>query len=277
MEQWVSEVNAGWGLTVKVKKQLCDIKSPFQHIEIFETVNLGHLLMLDGIVQLTSYDEFAYHEMMANLPFYACSNIPRRALVIGGGDGGVLRELGRHKELEQIDICEIDSEVIKAAKEFLPETACGYNDPRVKLHIGDGSVFVAEHPETYDIIIVDSTDPGGPGEPLFGEKFYKDLQRALKPGGAIGTQAESYYLLPEIAQRVVRFGKNIFKSCGFAQINVPTYPTGVIGCCVASDSGDVRVPKRIPEKELQEQLRYYTPEIHKAAFTLPLFAEKLFE
>ena len=118
MEKWVSEVNAGWGLTVKVKEQLCDIRSAYQHIEIFETVNLGRLLMLDGIVQLTSYDEFAYHEMMANLPFHACSHTPRRALVIGGGDGGVLRELCRHPELEAIDICEIDAEVIKPVLSF---------------------------------------------------------------------------------------------------------------------------------------------------------------
>ena len=142
MERWVSEVNAGWGLTIKVKEQLCDIKSAYQHIEIFETVNLGRLLMLDGIVQLTSFDEFAYHEMMAHLPFYACSRLPERALVIGGGDGGVLRELARHPELKKLDICEIDGEVIKAARKYLPETACGYDDERVNIHVGDGALFV---------------------------------------------------------------------------------------------------------------------------------------
>lgn len=277
MERWVSEVNEGWGLTVNTRKQLCDIHSEYQHIEIFETVNLGKLLMLDGIVQLTSYDEFAYHEMMANLPFYACGHLPRKALVIGGGDGGVLRELGRHPELESIDICEIDSEVIMAAREFLPETACGYEDERVTIHIGDGSCFIQDHPGYYDIIIVDSTDPAGPGEPLFGEKFYAGLKRALKPGGAIGTQAESYYLFPDIARRVVKFAQGLFKNAGFAQIHVPTYPTGVIGCCVASDSECVYAPVRAPEEKLQKELRYYTPEIHRGAFMLPGFARKLFE
>jgi spermidine synthase len=277
MERWVSEVNAGWGLTVKVKEQLCDIQSKFQHIEIFETVNLGKLLMLDGIVQLTSYDEFAYHEMMAHMPFYACSRLPERALVIGGGDGGVLRELGKHPELKEIHICEIDGEVIEAARKFLPETACGYDDPRVKLHIGDGAQFVRERPGFYDIIIVDSTDPAGPGEPLFGRAFYADLKRSLREGGIIGTQAESYYLLPEIAQRVVRFAGELFKSSGFAQINVPTYPTGVIGCCLATEAGDVREPKRFPEGSLKNELRYYTPEIHRGAFMLPRFAQELFE
>lgn len=276
MERWVSEVNAGWGLTVKVREQLCDIQSQFQHIEIFETVNLGKLLMLDGIVQLTSYDEFAYHEMMAHMPFYGCSRLPERALVIGGGDGGVLRELCKHPELKEIHICEIDGEVVAAAKQFLPETACGYDDPRVTLHIGDGACFVKEHPDFYDIIIVDSTDPAGPGEPLFGREFYANLKRALREGGIIGTQAESYYLLPEIAQRVVRFAGELFKSSGFAQINVPTYPTGVIGCCLASDGGDVREPKRFPEGALKENLRYYTPEIHRGAFMLPRFAQELF-
>ncbi|MBR2373040.1 MAG: polyamine aminopropyltransferase [Lentisphaeria bacterium] len=275
-QRWVSEVNEGWGLTVKVKKQLCDIRSQYQHIEIFETENLGHLLMLDGIVQLTSYDEFAYHEMMANLPFYACSHVPERALVIGGGDGGVLRELGRHPELRTIDICEIDAEVIRAAQKFLPETSCGYDDPRVKVNIGDGSCFIKEHPGCYDIIIVDSTDPGGPGEPLFGENFYRDMKKALTPGGVIATQAESYYLLPEIACRVVKFAGRFFKSSGFAQINVPTYPTGVIGCCLGSDEGEVFLPRRMPDAELQKQLRYYSPEVHRSAFELPVFARRLF-
>lgn len=276
-ERWVSEVNAGWGLTVKVRRQLCDIRTPFQHLEIFETVNLGRLLMLDGIVQLTSFDEFAYHEMMADLPFYACRHVPERALVIGGGDGGVLRELGRHPELKSLEICEIDAAVIEASRKFLPETACGYDDPRVKVHVGDGSAFIKAHPDTYDLIIVDSTDPGGPGEPLFGEPFYRDMKAALRPGGVIATQAESYYLLPEIAARVVRFAKNIFRYSGFAQINVPTYPTGLIGCCVGSDGGDVREPREVPDPELQKVLRYYSPEIHRGAFRLPRFASQLFE
>lgn len=277
MGNWVNEVNEGWGLTVNTTRKLLDKHTPYQHIEVFETVNLGKLLMLDGIIQLTGFDEFSYHEMMANLPYYSCCHTPRKALVIGGGDGGVLRELGRHPELESIEICEIDEEVIRAAKEFLPETACGYDDKRVKIHIGDGSLFVKEHPDTYDIIIVDSTDPAGPGEPLFGEAFYAGLKRALKPGGAIGTQAESYYLFPDIAKRVVKFAQGLFKSAGFAQIHVPTYPTGVIGCCVASDEGDVSVPKRIPDPELQKRLRYYTPEIHRGAFMLPGFARELFD
>ena len=142
--RWVTEAANGYGQTIEVDKCLCSRQSKFQKIEIFETVKLGHLLLLDGIIQLTDSDEFVYHEMLANLPFYAHAGAPRRALVIGGGDGGILRELGRHPELEQIDICEIDGEVIAAAKEFLPRTACGYDDPRVTVYVADGSEFIRE-------------------------------------------------------------------------------------------------------------------------------------
>ena len=124
---------------------------------------------------------------------------------------------------------------------------------------------------------MDSTDPAGPGEPLFGAEFYADLKRALKPGGAIGTQAESYYLFPDIARRVVKFAKGLFRNADFAQIHVPTYPTGVIGCCTASDSECVRAPERRPDEALQKKLRYYTPEVHRGAFMLPGFARELFE
>jgi spermidine synthase len=252
MERWVSEVNAGWGLTVKVKEQLCDIQSKFQHIEIFETVNLGKLLMLDGIVQLTSYDEFAYHEMMAHLPYYT-HPCPEKVLVIGGGDGGVLRELAKHPELKELHICEIDAEVIAACRQFLPETACGFDDLRVAIHIGDGSKFVREHKNEFDIIIVDSTDPGGPGEPLFGEEFYLDLKAALRPGGVIASQSESPYLLPDIVLRLNTLTNKIFKFADYAIMQVPTYPTGQIGMCIASDARDVHSQAaEVPEEESAE-------------------------
>ena len=271
---WVTEAMNGFGMTVQVKREICKRQSKFQKIELYETGKLGKLLLLDGIIQLTNFDEFAYHEMLANLPMFAHDN-PRRALVIGGGDGGVLRELGRHPELETIDICEIDEEVINVACEFLPEISCGYDDPRVRVHIADGSEFVKDKPESYDVIIVDSTDPGGPGAPLFGEAFYRDMKRALRPGGVIATQAESPYLLPEIVARLNAVSKRIFRSTGYASIMVPTYPTGMIGACVAGDREDVRIPARPIPPELARQLRYYNTELHRAAFTTPNFVTRL--
>ena len=273
---WVTEHETGFpAMTLPVKRQLYSGKTPFQKIDLYETELLGKLLMLDEIVQLTGFDEFAYHEMMANLPFYAAEN-PQRALVIGGGDGGVLRELAKHPELEVLDICEIDGEVIRVCREFLPETACGYDDPRVRIHIADGSVFIKEKHAFYDMIVVDSTDPGGPGEPLFGETFYADLKKALRPGGVIATQAESPYLLPDVVQRLLQAAKANFSHVGYASIMVPTYPTGVIGCCVAGDF-DVTRPKRNVSPELAEKLRYYNSKIHTAAFANPNFISRLFK
>lgn len=149
---WVTEAMNGFGMTVQVEEELCRRQTKFQKLELYRTKKLGKLLLLDGIIQLTNFDEFAYHEMMAHLPMFAHEN-PRRALVIGGGDGGVLRELGRHPQLESIDICEIDAEVIEVARKFLPELACGFDDPRVRIHIADGSEFVRDYPGYYDVIV----------------------------------------------------------------------------------------------------------------------------
>ena len=273
-DKWITEAAHGYGNTIRVTKELFRTKSDFQTIEIYETEKLGKLLLLDGIIQLTSYDEFAYQEMMAHLPCQLHA-APERALVIGGGDGGVLRELGRHSELKALDICEIDAAVIDAAKRFLPELACGFDDPRVTVHIADGSRFVAEREDFYDIIIVDSTDPGGPGAPLFGEKFYRDLKRALRPDGVIATQSESPWLLPDVVKNLNRAAKAVFRFVGYAGFQVPTYPTGMIGACVATDARDVSAPCRGVAPELAAQLRYYTEEIHRASFAQPAFLREL--
>ena len=276
MSSWVTEVGNGYGQTIEVTARLFSHQSKYQKIEIFETANLGHLLMLDGIIQLTGYDEFAYQEMMANLPYYAHGN-PERILVIGGGDGGVLRELAKHPQPEVLDLCDIDADVIKAAKEFLPGMACGFDDPRVTVHIADGSEFIREKPGYYDVIIVDSTDPGGPGAPLFGAPFYADLKRALRPGGVVGTQAESPWLLPEVVKNLCRAARDNFKFVDYAAISVPTYPTGMIGCCVASDARDVRQAAAEPDAELAKVLRYYSPEVHQAAFVKPEFVRRMLD
>ena len=275
--QWVTEAAGGYGQTIEVRECLFSKQSKFQKIEIYETVKLGRLLLLDGIIQLTDSDEFVYHEMLANLPFYAHAGVPRRALVIGGGDGGVLRELGRHPELETLDICEIDGEVIAAAREFLPGTACGYDDKRVNIHIADGSEFIREHEADYDLVIVDSTDPGGPGAPLFGAEFYANLKRALRPGGVIATQSESPFLLPDVVRQLNRAARSVFKFVGYSAFAVPTYPTGLIGACVASDGREVETPERELSADLEKELRYYNSAVHAASFVLPGFVRRLLD
>lgn len=271
---WVTEAAGGYGQTIEITEKIFSRQSKFQKIEIFETRKLGKLMMLDGIIQLTSYDEFAYQEMMAHLPYYAHGN-PQRILVIGGGDGGVLRELAKHPEPEVLDICDIDEEVIRAAREFLPEMSCGFDDPRVNINIADGSEFIRRKPGYYDLIIVDSTDPGGPGAPLFGDRFYADLKQALRSGGVVGTQAESPWLLPDVVKQLVNSARSNFRYVDYAAISVPTYPTGMIGCCTASDSRDVTIPAAVPDEKIAGKLRYYNEKVHTAAFAKPQFVSNL--
>ncbi len=271
---WVTEGNSGFAVSIEVGEHLFSQKSAFQQIDIYDTPFCGRLLVLDGVVQLTEFDEFAYQEMLTHTPMFS-HPAPRRALVIGGGDGGVLREIARHQCVEEIDICEIDEEVINAARQFIPSTACGFDDPRVKIHIADGSVFVKEHHDFYDVIIVDSTDPAGPGESLFNEKFYYGMKTALRKDGIITSQSESVFLHPKIVSRLVSVTKKLFPVYGYFLIMVPTYPSGNIGACIGSAIHDIRHPARKPDAVMQAALKYYTADVHRAAFKLPGFAEKL--
>ncbi len=274
--EYITEAAHGFGCTIEVTEKLFDAVSPYQHIEIYNTRKCGKMMLLDGIIQLTEYDEFAYQEMMAHLPLFA-HPCPERVLVIGGGDGGVLREIAKHDCVKSVDICEIDEMVIQACKTHIPSMSCGYDDPRVKVHVMDGNIFIRDKEHYYDVIIVDSTDPVGPGEVLFGEEFYLRMRSALRKDGIIASQSESLFLFPEIVKRLVATTHKLFKRNGYAGIYVPTYPTGTIGVCVASLGGDVRIPRRIPDIAMAAKLRYYTPELHSASFVLPRFGEELLQ
>ena len=170
---WFSEICPMWpgiSLSLQVDKLLYSKASQYQQIDVYQTRNHGRMLVLDGIIQLTEFDEFAYQEMLAHVPLFAHPH-PEKILVIGGGDGGILREATRHDTITEIDFCEIDEDVISVSKEFLPSLACGFDDSRVRVHIGDGSAFITRHKKAYDVIIVDSSDPIGPGEKLFEYPF----------------------------------------------------------------------------------------------------------
>lgn len=274
---WFSEICSMWpgaALSLEIEKVLYSKKSKYQQIDLYETKNHGLMLVLDGIIQLTESDEFAYQEMMAHLPMFA-HPAPEHVLVIGGGDGGVLREVGRHSCVETIDFCEIDEDVINVSKKFLPGLACGFDDPRVKIHIEDGNKFVKGQIEKYDVIIVDSSDPIGPAEALFEKPFYKALKSALRQDGIIATQGESVFMHKDCVTRLAGITKSLFREHAYANILVPTYPGGHIGVNMGSLGPDPRKPNREISKELQEQLKYYSPETHKASFVLPYFAEKM--
>lgn len=276
---WFTETCPMWpgmSLSLEIEKVLYSQKSQFQQIDLYQTRNLGKVLVLDGIIQLTQADEFAYQEMLAHLPLFAHPN-PETVLVIGGGDGGILREVGRHKCVKIIDFCEIDEDVITISRQFLPDLACGFDDPRVCIHIADGNAFVREKKNVYDVIIVDSSDPIGPGEVLFKKPFYEGLKGALRPGGIIATQGESFFLHKEWAVNLVKITRELFPVQAYAYILVPTYPGGHIGICMGSLGPNLKTPVRKMSKNLQGQLKYYSPELHQASFVLPYFAKKMFE
>lgn len=274
---WFSENSDMWpglALSIEIEKTLFSRKSIFQQIDLYETKHHGRMLVLDGIIQLTDFDEFAYQEMLAHIPLFAHPH-PEKVLVIGGGDGGVLREIAKHDTVLSIDICEIDEKVIQVSKEFLPNMSTGFDDPRVTVHIADGSKFVRNHPLEYDIIIVDSSDPVGPGEILFEKEFYTHSKNALKKKGLMAVQAESFFLHPDKVQKIVKNMKDLFKNHGYAYSFIPTFTGGHVGICVGSNGDDPVRPAREISKHFQAGLKYYNPEIHEAAFVLPKFAEKL--
>ena len=273
---WFSEICPLWpgsANSYQIDQILHQRKSRFQQIDVYETRHHGRMLVLDGIVQFTEFDEFTYQEMMAHLPLFAHPE-PETVLVIGGGDGGVLREINRHKQVRTIECCEVDEAVVETSKAFFPGMACGFDDPRVQLHIEDGVTFVQARESAFDVIIVDSSDPVGPARALFEEPFYRSLKNALRPGGIIATQAESMFLHPDWVRKLASMTAALFNKQAYANILVPTYPGGHIGVCLGSLGPDPKTVNRpLPEK-LQNQLRYYSPRVHAAAFVLPFFVEK---
>lgn len=274
---WFREICAMWegiSLSLKVEKILYSQKSAFQQIDVYETKRFGRMLVLDGIIQLTERDEFSYQEMMAHVPVMSHPD-PKDVLVIGGGDGGILRELGRHNAIETMDFCEVDEAVIRVSRQFLPGLACGFDDPRVCIHIRDGNEFIQEQTGAYDVIIVDSSDPVGPGQVLFEKPFYQGLKQALKPGGIVATQGESFFLHPDYVQDLIDITRDLFDHKAYATITVPTYPGGHISMCMGSLGPRFGEPVRPMPDGLQEQLRYYSPDIHRAAFVQPWFAAKM--
>lgn len=284
---WFSEISPMWpgeAHSFKVEKILYKGKSKYQDVMVFQSSTYGKILVLDGVIQITERDECAYQEMITHLPLCSISN-PKKVLVIGGGDGGVLREVSRYSSVEHIDICEIDEMVVDVSKRFFPDLAVGYDDPRVNLHIGDGVAFLNRVAEgTYDAVIVDSSDPIGPAKELFEKPFFESVARALRPGGVVCTQAESIWLHMHIIEDIVSVCREIFKgSVNYAWTTVPTYPSGVMGFMLCSTEGplvDFKHPVYVIDEDegsnkSRGPLKFYNSEIHSAAFCLPSFAKRI--
>ncbi len=278
MKGWFSETSDIWpgiALSIEIESTLFSGKSRHQEIDVYETRHHGRMMVLDGIIQLTGFDEFAYQEMLVHTPLFAHPS-PETVLVIGGGDGGVLREIARHPDIRSIDICEIDEMVVDVSKKFLPEMSCGFDDPRVTLHIADGNEFIHQHQKNYDIIIVDSSDPVGPGEILFEQQFYKHCREALNKNGILAIQGESFFLHPDKVQKMVGIFKQLFRIHAYSSFIVPTFTGGHIGICIGSDGPfRITVPARTVPDIIQHRLKFYNTTVHEASFVLPHFAAQL--
>lgn len=277
---WFSERGALWpgqAMSLKVEEILFHGTSDYQDVLVFRSSHHGNVLVLDGVIQVTERDEFSYQEMLAHLPMFSHPN-PVNVLVIGGGDGGILREVLKHESVQKAVICEIDAEVIRVSKKFLPTLAVGYNDPRVEVHVMDGAEYMHQHAGEYDVIITDSSDPIGPAEVLFQPPFYLAMSKCLRNGGIVASQGECMWLHADLIAPMIRACRSIFENVEYAYTTIPTYPSGQIGFLLCSnvDSStlNLRAGTRVPSKVVQEGLRYYNAEIHKAAFVLPEFAKQ---
>lgn len=275
LNMWATEIFRGTAaLSFKVEKSLFSAHSQFQKVDIVQTVDHGVSLLLDGIFQLTERDEFIYHEMIAHVPLFV-HPAPKRVLVIGGGDGGTVREVLRHKDVEEVVWIEIDEMVVAACRTHFPTVSCSWDDPRLTLRIDDGIKYVKETKDTFDVMIVDSTDPIGPGEPLFNKAFYKGAANLLADDGILITQAESPFYTPEVQRTMFQNQRPFFKCLHLYLYNTLTYIGGLWGFGFASKSlcpildFDLARPAKagIPTK-------YYTADIHQAAFALPAFVKE---
>ena len=278
MEFWFSEKQTkDVKFSIRVDRQLYSGQSEFQRIDIFESPEFGRFLTLDGYMMLTEKDEFIYHEMITHIPM-AVHPKAEKVLVIGAGDGGVIRELVRYPEIKQIDLVEIDDMVVEVCRKYLPKTACCLDDERVNIRYEDGLKYIRRCENKYDLIIVDSTDPFGPGEGLFTREFYGNCYKALKEDGIMVNQHESPFY-EEDARACQRAHRNItetFPVSRVYQAHIPTYPSGHWLFGFASK-------KYHPLKDLREAewnqrgipCRYYTTTLHKGAFYLPAYVEEL--
>jgi len=281
---WFSEVNDQWptqALSLEYDNILWDKKSEYQHVQVFHNKVWGNVLVLDGVIQVTEKDEIAYHELIVHIPMFAHKH-PERVLVVGGGDGGSIREALKHPSVKEVTICEIDQMVIDVSKKFLPNLAASYSDPRVTVLCRDAAKYMEEKDVigTYDVIIADTSDPVGPAAALFEAPFYQCMYNALRPGGKIATQAESIWLNLDLIQKLVTANLGTFANVEYATTQIPTYPCGQIGFLLGSKADGVtekpscKKPLREPDAELSKKLRYYTPEVHQAAFVLPKFVQQ---
>ncbi|WML35782.1 polyamine aminopropyltransferase [Clostridium sp. OS1-26] len=273
MDMWLKEGQIeDAAMTYKIKETLVTKKTEYQDLAIVDTYALGRMLVLDGIVQTTIKDEYVYHEMISHIPLFTHPN-PKKVLVVGGGDGGAIREVLKHPSVDKAVLCEIDKNVVDECKRFLPEISCALEDPRCEVFIGDGIKYVHEHKNEFDVVIVDSTDPFGAAEGLFGGSFYKEIFECLTEDGIFIAQTETPFYLPDVVKRVYEDAKAVFPITKLFMAGIPTYPSGFWSFTVGSKKYD---PETIDlSNTIDIETKYYTKKLHNACFVLPKFVEDL--
>lgn len=273
MELWFTEKQtANLGLDLLIKETLHVEQTPFQHLAVLDTLEYGRMLVLDGMVQTTIGDEFVYHEMISQVALHT-HPCPKKVLVVGGGDGGAIREILKHDTVELATLVEIDERVVEASLKWLPEISVGLRDQRCKVIIDDGIKYVADHKHSYDVILVDSTEPVGPAQGLFVKPFYQSIYEALTDDGIMVAQTESPFVNRDLIRSVFADVSAVFPITRLYLANVPTYPSGLWSFTIGSKKHDplkvdLNKVKRLP-------MRYYCPEVHHGCFALPEFVAEL--
>ncbi|MFO8034164.1 MAG: polyamine aminopropyltransferase [Candidatus Bipolaricaulota bacterium] len=277
-EDWLCEQQTeDVRLCVRVVRRLVRRRTELQELDLVQTESLGRVMALDGKLMLSERDEPFYHEMLVH-PAMLSHPGPRDVLVVGGGDGGTLREVLRHPTVEHATLAEIDQQVIDTAREALPEVHRGaLDDSRVNVIVCPGEDFLPQNPDAYDVILVDSTDPVGPGEALFAEGFFRNCHVALRPGGMLALQAGTPFYWPDelvaVNKRLSGVLPHVCTYLGF----VPVYPSGMWAYVLGSDDYPLAQLEEL-ESRYQERClatRYYTPALHHGALALPRFVEEL--
>lgn len=267
---------AGFGIAIKVKEVLFSDQSPFQKVEIIDTDSaLGKILTLDDLMMTTEGDEYFYHEMISHIPMINHKN-PQSVLVIGGGDGGTVREVLKHNTVERVVLCEIDGMVVDACKKYLPTIAGKLDGPRVEVLIQDAIEYIKDKESEFDIVLIDSTDPMGPGEGLFTEEFYTNVKKSLKKGGIVAAQSESPVVNKEEIKKMYNLLKKVFPITSTFTSPIPTYPGGYWAWAFCSE--EVKPLSYIDEKrceEITKTCKIYNKEYHLARFALPNFLKEL--
>lgn len=279
MTRWIEETfHPHWRVALEAGRVLHEVRTEHQHLVIFENATWGRVLMLDGVCQLTTSDEFIYHEMMAHVPLMALSK-PKRVLIVGGGDGGVLREVLKHPTVEKAVLCEIDRSVIDLSREHFPGVAAGaFDNPRAEIVIADGLKFVAEAKERYDAIIVDSSEPIGPSAVLHTPEFFADCKLALASDGVFVTQNGLPFLFPDHLAGTTAALAKLYKRAAPFLCGQPCYFGGPFALNWGSDDVDLldlsvkKLAKRCQKRDIST--RYWTPAVHAAAFALPAYVQE---